>query len=101
MSAYRDRVVRLGIRPIGFIPMLMSLTAFAIAIGSVATVPIEQGEEGAAAHMFQLLLAAELPLLAFFAMTWLRKDVPAALTILAIQAAAIGMALFPVWYFHL
>ncbi len=102
MHAYSDRVIRLAGQPSGFVPMLMSLTALAIVVGAVTAMGgVRQSDEGAAAHIFQLLIAGELPLLALFAMRWLRKDLKAACTILVAQAAAIGVAFFPVWYFHL
>lgn len=102
MTPYPTSVIALARRPSGFVPVLMSLTAFAVVIASIgATGPVREPDEGAAAHIFQLLIVGELPLLAFFVVRWLRRDFRAALTILAIQAAAIGLALFPVWYFRL
>lgn len=100
--AYPASVVALARRPSGFVPVLMSLAAFAIVIVSVATLgPVRPKDEGAAAHSFQLLIAGEVPLLAFFVVRWLRKDIRAALTVLAIQAAAIGLAIFSVPFFGL
>lgn len=34
---------------------------------------LREGDEGAAAHIFQLLLAAEVPIAAFFAIKWLPR----------------------------
>jgi len=60
-----------------------------------------EADEGTAAHLFQLLLLAELPLVAYFAVNWLPKDPPAALAILTAQAIAGLAALAPVAYVNL
>jgi mannose/fructose/N-acetylgalactosamine-specific phosphotransferase system component IID len=51
-----------------------------------------QADEGAAAHIFQLLMPAQIPIIAFFALTWLPRDRMHALEILALQ---IGAAIVP------
>ena len=102
MTPYPVSVAALARRPSGFIPVLMSLGALGVVIVSIATGgAVRQADEGAAAHLFQLLIVAELPLLAFFIARRLRQNVWAVLTVSAIQAAALGLALFPVWYFGL
>lgn len=102
MGAFPASVVTLARRPSAFVPVLMSLTALTVVIGSIAAVgPLRQTDEGAAAHLFQLLIVGEVPLLAFFTLKWLRKDVRATLAVLALQGVAIAAALFPVWYFGL
>lgn len=101
-TAYPTSVIALARRPSGFIPVLMSFTAFAILVVYVAIVgAVRPTEEGTVAHTFKLLLASEVPLLAFFVVRWLRKDLRAALTVLAIQAAAIGLAILSVPFFGL
>lgn len=102
MTAYPTSVISLARRPSAFIPILMSVTALAIVMASVANMgPVRPTDEGAAAHIFQLLVVGEVPVLAFFVVRWILKDLRAALTILAVQAAAIGLAIFPVFYFRL
>ncbi|QUD90185.1 hypothetical protein [Phenylobacterium montanum] len=102
MAAYPASVMALARRPSAFIPVLMSLAAASLVLGRIAVVgAAREPDEGAVAHLFQLLIAGELPVLGFFVLKWLRKNVRAALTILAIQAATIAAALFPVWYFGL
>jgi len=97
MAGYPASVLHLAKRPSGFVPIAMSLTALAVVLGAVLTVGAKrQPDEGAAAHIFQLLIAGQAPILAFFLLQWLRKDAKAALTVLALQAAAIGLAIFPV-----
>jgi hypothetical protein len=59
-----------------------------------------QADEGAAAHVFQLLLVVQLPIVAFFAIKWLPRDPRHALYVLALQAAAGLAALAPVFLLH-
>jgi len=102
MATYPASVAALARRPSGFIPVLMSLAAFGVVIVNIAIVGTgRQADEGAAAHIFQLLIVTELPLLAFFIARSLRNGVWAVVTISAIQAAALSLAFLPVWYFRL
>jgi hypothetical protein len=59
-----------------------------------------QADEGTAAHLWQLLMAGQLPVIAFFAIKWLPIDPRRALTVLAVQAGAALAATFPVWWFQ-
>lgn len=100
--AYASNVVSLAGRPSGFIPLLCSfaaLTTVFVALASAAGA--RHADEGAAAHIFQLLIFAQIPMLVFFGLRWARKATWAALTILVAQIIAIGVAIAPVWYFHL
>jgi hypothetical protein len=62
--------------------------------------PAPQSDEGAAAHLWQLLMALQLPIVAFFAITWVPKSPKAAVTILAVQFVAAIAALAPVYLLH-
>ena len=57
---------------------------------------VHEADEGTAAHIFQLLLAAQVPLVAFFAFRWLPLAPRQTLSIIALQVsaalAAIGAA---------
>ena len=98
MAGYRASVLELARRPSAFVPIAMSLSALAVVVATVATVGARrQPDEGTAAHIFQLLIAGQAPILLFFLLRWIRRDAKAVLTVLALQAAAIGLALFPVW----
>ena len=95
-------------RPSAFIPLAMSLTALALVLGRVALVGtgpevVVNGrpDEGAVAHIWQLLMAGQLPVLLFFAVTWLRRAPRQTLGVLALQAGAVLAALAPVFYFNL
>ena len=58
-------------------------------------------DEGAVAHIWQLLMAGQLPVLLFFAVTWLRRAPRQTLGVLALQAGAVLAAMAPVFYFNL
>jgi hypothetical protein len=102
MHAYPANVLTLAKRPSGYIPVLMSLAAFTLVIATVTSFgPNREPDEGAAAHVFQLLIAGQLLLVAFFVWRWIRRDWRAALSMMAVQAVATALALAPVWYFGL
>ena len=60
-----------------------------------------EADEGATAHIFQLLLLVQLPIVAFFAIKWLRRFPRQSLLVLALQAAAGLAALAPVFFLKL
>ncbi len=83
-------------------PLLMSLVALAVVLAHLAlSGPAREPDEGAAAHVFQLLIAAQVPVMAHAAITGLRRAPKEALAVLALQALAAALALAPVWYFSL
>jgi cytochrome bd-type quinol oxidase subunit 2 len=85
-------------RPSAFLPVVMSLAALATVLVHVARFgSAREADEGAAAHVWQLLMAAQLPIIAFFAITWLPRERRAALPVLVLQAATALAALAPVF----
>jgi hypothetical protein len=44
--------------------------------------------------------AGQAPVIAFFAIKWIRTDVRQGLMVLALQLGAALSAAFPVWWFH-
>ncbi len=88
-------------QPSAFIPVVMSATALAIVLGYAMVFGVaRQADEGAAAHMWQLLMAGQLPVIAVFAIRWLPTQRKQALQVLALQLGAALAALFPVWWFR-
>jgi len=59
-----------------------------------------QTDEGTAAHLWQLLMAGQLPIIGFFALRWLPAEPRRALGVLSLQFVAGVAAAFPVWYFR-
>ncbi len=67
----------------------MSLAALALVLGHFAVYGIvREADEGAAAHTWQILMAAQVPIIAYFAVRWLPQNPRQALLVLALQAAA-------------
>ena len=88
-------------RPSAVIPLAMSAAALATVIGYVAMFgTARQADEGAAAHVWQLLMAGQVPVVVFFAIKWLPTEPRQALLVLALQAGAAIAAMFPVWWFQ-
>lgn len=84
--------------PSAFLPLLMSLGAFATVIIYVAIFgTARQPDEGTAAHIWQILVAGQLPVVGFFAIKWLPRAPREALLVLALQGGALVMALAPVY----
>jgi len=88
-------------KPSGFLPVAMSLSALAMVVGHLVQYgPAPQADEGTAAHLWQLLIAAQLPIVAFFAIKWLPLNPRQALAVLALQAGAGLVAAAPVLLLH-
>jgi hypothetical protein len=76
----------------------MSVLALAIVVVYVAIYgTARQADEGTAAHLWQLLMAAQIPFIAFFAITWLPRAPRQALSGLALQLSAGLAAAVPVF----
>jgi hypothetical protein len=89
-------------KPSAWVPIAMSLAALVTVLGRIIVFgATREPDEGAAAHLFQLLIAGQLPVIAFFAIKWLQRTPKKALVVLVLQASAVIAALLPVWYFHL
>ena len=89
-------------QPSAFLPLGMSAAALATVVTHLVRFGVtRETDEGTAAHIFQLLLVAQLPIVAVFAITWLPRLPAKALQVLALQAFAGLAALAPVFYFEL
>ena len=85
-------------KPSAFLPVAMSLAALALVVAHLARYgPAPQADEGTAAHLWQLLMAVQLPVVAFFAIKWLPRAPRQALPVLALHAGAGLAALAPVF----
>lgn len=84
--------------PSAFLPPAMSLAALITVAIYVALYGVaRQADEGTAAHIWQILMAAQIPVIAFFAVKWLPRERIRAMAVLAIQAVAALAALAPVY----
>ncbi len=76
-------------QPSALAPIAMSLAGLVLVVAHAAVYGIvHEADEGAAAHIFWLLMGLQLPVAAYFAIRWLPKEPRAALQILALQAGA-------------
>jgi hypothetical protein len=89
-------------QPSAILPLIMSFVALALVLGHTAVFGVvHEVDEGTPAHIFQLLMAGQLPLVAFFPIKWLPRSPRQALQVLALQAGAGLAALAPVFFLHL
>jgi hypothetical protein len=89
-------------QPSALLPLAMSLTALGIMLGHIAIYGVaHEADEGAAAHLWQILMAGQVPVIAFFAIKWLPRAPKQALYVLALQAGVALAAIVPVYFLHL
>lgn len=87
--------------PGAFLPLAMSLAALAtIALFILLHGTAPQADEGAAAHIWQFLMAAQVPIVLFFAIKWLPQSPRQAVPILFLQVGAALAAMMPVVLLH-
>jgi len=85
----------------GRLPVAMSLAAFGI-VGFVVATGWQRHltDEGTAAHLFQLLIAGEIPMIILFLLTIERGDAPRVTRLLLAQGVSIALALGSVALFR-
>jgi hypothetical protein len=85
-------------RPSAFLPIAMSVAALATTLIFLVTHgPAPQADEGAPAHIWQLLMAFQLPIIAFFVIKWIPQSPRQAIPILGLQLATALAAMLPVF----
>jgi uncharacterized YccA/Bax inhibitor family protein len=94
----RQKINRIG----ALAPVALSLLAFLVLAAAMAT-GWERGlkDEGAVAHIFQLLIIAQAPFIVLFLATANWRRLPQVAGSLALQAVALAVACGPVAYFRL
>jgi hypothetical protein len=104
MNQYPASVLSLSKKPSGFVPIVMSVTALALLVGSIAAHPgvvVRDSDEGAVAHIWQLLIGGQLPILAYFVFKWLPRAPRQTVCVLALQIGAALAAMAPVYFLGL
>ncbi len=102
MNEYRTTFGMVVRQPSAVVPLAMALTALAVVLGHVALYgAAREADEGAAAHIWQLLMVAQLPALLVFGIRWLPKAPKQAMGVLGLLVAAILAAMAPVFLLHL
>jgi hypothetical protein len=88
--------------PSAFLPIGMSLIALTLVLGSlVGYGAVHETDEGTVAHLWQLLMAGQMPVLAFFVIKWLPRAPKQALCVLALQTGAALASMAPVYFLNL
>jgi len=85
-------------RPSAFVPVAMSVAALiVIFVHIIVSGTARQADEGTAAHLWQLLMALQIPIIGFFMIRWLPQTPRSAVPGLALQAVAALAAIAPVY----
>ena len=89
-------------QPGAFGPVAMSLAALLVVVVRIAIIGTgPEPDEGTAAHLWQLLMAGQVPVIAYFAIKWLPRAPGPALAVLVMQGVAGLMAAAPVFLLKL
>jgi len=88
--------------PSAFLPVAMSLMALTIVFVHIVLYgAAREADEGPTAHIWQILMAGQVPVLVFFAIRWLPRAPRPTLYVLALQAGAALASMAPVFFFNL
>ena len=72
-------------QPSAWIPLAMSLAALTLVLGHAAIFGVvHETDEGAAAHIWQFLMAGQLPIVAYFLLRWLPQRPKESFQVLAL-----------------
>jgi len=86
-------------RPSALAPIVMSLSALGLIAGHVTLYGVvRQVDEGTPAHLFQLLMAAQVPIIGYFVVRYLPEAPGRAALVVAAQMAAAAAAFAPIFY---
>jgi hypothetical protein len=86
-------------KPSSWLPLVISLAALALVLVHAAVYGIvHEADEGAAAHIWQILMLVQLPIVAFFAIRWLPRAPKQALLVLVLQGVAYLASLASVYF---
>jgi hypothetical protein len=89
-------------RPSAFLPVTMSSVALAVVLAHVTFFGVaREADEGVAAHIFQLLIGLQIPIVACFAIKWLPRSPREGIAVLILQLAVALAALTPVYALNL
>jgi hypothetical protein len=104
MNQYPNSFLALVKKPSALVPMAMSIAALVIVLASIAAAPgfaDRDADEGAVAHIWQLLMAGQAPIVAYFVIRWLPRVPRLTFRVFALQVAAALAAMAPVYFLGL
>ena len=89
-------------KPSAFVPVIMSFVAFALVLIHLALFgATRQADAGVAAHMWQILMLGQIPILVFFVLRWMPKAPRVSLMMIGLQLVAALAAIAPVYFLRL
>ena len=89
-------------QPSAFLPVAMSLVALILVLGHVALFGVgHEADEGTLAHIWQILMAVQAPIMAFFTIKYVPRKPKQALLVLVLQIVSALIACAPVFFFKL
>ena len=100
MSDSSGTVLHFARIPSAVIPIALSCAALTVVVVSLAMsnwIVVHESDEGAAAHLWQLCMAVQIPVLLFFALKWIRRSPKQTIVVLAVQLGAALLAMAPVY----
>jgi len=87
-------------RPTGFLPILISSALLVpLTVGLLRGTLARQPDEGAVAHLFQILMPLQIIIIGAFAVSWVPKRPLAAAQVLCLQIMA-SLCVFSIVYFR-
>lgn len=88
--------------PSAFLPIAMSLVALVLVLGNIILFGVtHEADEGAIAHLWQILMAGQLPVIAFFFIRYFLQQPKQVLFIVAFQIALALTVCSPVYFLKL
>jgi len=102
MNEYRTTFGTVVRQPSALVSLGLALIALALVVGHIAFFGVTHyADEGPTAHIWQLLMAAQLPALLVFGIQWVPKAPKQAVGVLGLLAAAILASMAPVYFLNL
>ena len=85
--------------PSAWLSLSMAFACLALVVGHFAMYGnLHEVDEGTPAHLFQLLMVAQVPIVGYFAIKWLPQNPTAALQVLALWVAVVIAAFAGVYF---
>src|SRR5215213_2001930 len=98
---FRNFLIKL---PSAWLPLVMSCAALILTLGYLVIVGIPEvpaEDEGTAAHLFQLLMGGQVPIIVYFMVRHFPENQKAALQTLVLQIIMMFIAFLPVYLLEL
>lgn len=87
--------------PTAYLPVALSFGALlSVLVHLVVYGPAPQADEGTAAHIWQLLMAAQVPIVMFFAIRYVPESPRQAVPVVCLHIGAALAAMAPVFLLH-